>query len=58
VVELRHQRNPDCVFDFIKPKNEYTISEEKPSYIYEVIETLLPSTSITVHPHGGKLMEL
>ncbi|RCH78100.1 hypothetical protein CU098_001336, partial [Rhizopus stolonifer] len=29
-IELRHQRNPDCVFDFIRPKLPDEISEKKP----------------------------
>lgn len=58
MVELRHQRNPDCVFDFIKPRTEDSLTEEKPEFIYEVIETLLPGTSIASCPNGGKLIEL
>eukprot|EP01119_Soliformovum_irregulare_P009145 TRINITY_DN22305_c0_g1_i1.p1 TRINITY_DN22305_c0_g1~~TRINITY_DN22305_c0_g1_i1.p1 ORF type:complete len:508 (+),score=100.70 TRINITY_DN22305_c0_g1_i1:135-1658(+) len=40
-LDLRHQRNPDVVFDFVrKDKNG---REDKPEFIYEIIETLLPT---------------
>ncbi|KAG0328691.1 hypothetical protein BG004_002479 [Podila humilis] len=59
-VELRHQRSPDCVFDFIKPGNVNTLSEEKPKFMYELIETLLPQAvySEAANPNGDKMMEL
>ncbi|CAG8445242.1 11759_t:CDS:2 [Ambispora leptoticha] len=41
-IEIRHQRNPDCVFDFIKPCSEGMLTEQKPPIIYDVIETMLP----------------
>ncbi|KAI8827218.1 uncharacterized protein EV422DRAFT_513071 [Fimicolochytrium jonesii] len=41
-VELRHQRSPDCEFDFIKPCITTQLTEQKPEFIYKVIETLLP----------------
>ncbi|CAG8435313.1 5548_t:CDS:2 [Diversispora eburnea] len=53
--KLRHQRNPDCIFDFIKPGN----SETKPRVIYEVIETLLPQACYSEKNNkGDKLLEL
>ncbi|KAI8144119.1 hypothetical protein BJV82DRAFT_608353 [Fennellomyces sp. T-0311] len=59
-IELRHQRNPDCVFDFIKPMLPGEITESKPVFMYEVIETMLPTA--VYHPEknaGGKgLLEL
>ena len=55
-IEIRHQRNPDCDFDFIQPEDlsmqgERRLVEAKPSYIFEIIETLLPGSS-------NKLIEL
>lgn len=58
-MELRHQRSPDCVFDFTKPGNAATLSEEKPKFMYELIETLLPQAVYTEsNPNGDKMMEL
>lgn len=77
-MELRHQRNPDCVFDFIKPmlpgmsKYIYIIfqstdmqstgesTESKPSFIYHVIETMLPGATYhpETNPDGKGLLQL
>ncbi|KAF9405081.1 hypothetical protein BGZ94_003769 [Podila epigama] len=59
-VELRHQRSPDCVFDFIKPEDASTLSEEKPKFMYELIETLLPQAvyNESTNPNGDKMIEL
>ncbi|CAO3587848.1 unnamed protein product [Absidia cylindrospora] len=59
-IELRHQRNPDCVFDFIKPMLPGEISEAKPAFMYHIIETLLPQAVYhpESNPNGDKLMEL
>ncbi|KAI9203741.1 uncharacterized protein BJ171DRAFT_568837 [Polychytrium aggregatum] len=54
-IEMRHQRNPDCEFDFIKPETPGDPREQKPPYIYTVIETLLPEAS---RGDGDKLLEL
>ncbi|CAG8588563.1 5717_t:CDS:2, partial [Racocetra fulgida] len=49
-IELRHQRNPDCVFDFIKPRAPV---------MYEIIETLLPQAVFSEQNNkGDKLLEL
>ncbi|KAI8086472.1 uncharacterized protein BX664DRAFT_335884 [Halteromyces radiatus] len=58
--ELRHQRNPDCVFDFIKPRLPNEISESKPSFVYQIIETLLPTAVYhpESNPNGDRLLEL
>ncbi|RUO96593.1 hypothetical protein BC936DRAFT_141775 [Jimgerdemannia flammicorona] len=87
-VELRHQRNPDCVFDYVKPRREgqysavstiYTIqamdiyvmlvlililelgdlTEDKPRFVYDVIETMLPQAVYSAeNPNGEKMLEL
>ncbi|KAI8374007.1 hypothetical protein EDC96DRAFT_10343 [Choanephora cucurbitarum] len=59
-VELRHQRNPDCVFDFIRPRLPDEVTEKKPPFLYKVIETLLPNAVYhpEKNPHGDKLIEL
>ncbi|CAO3697952.1 unnamed protein product [Rhizopus stolonifer] len=59
-IELRHQRNPDCVFDFIRPKLPDEISEKKPPFMYSVIETLLPNANYhpEKNPGGERLIEL
>ncbi len=56
---MRHQRSPDCVFDFIKPHNTAELSEEKPLFMYELIETLLPQAVYSEsNPNGDKMLEL
>ncbi|KAG2195237.1 hypothetical protein INT47_007966 [Mucor saturninus] len=59
-IELRHQRNPDCVFDFIKPESPDEITQKKPPFVYSVIETLLPTAiyNSETNPNGEKLLEL
>ncbi|CAG8785036.1 4855_t:CDS:2, partial [Dentiscutata erythropus] len=58
-IELRHQRNPDCVFDFIKPHTPDMLTEAKPRVMYEIIETLLPQAVFSEQNNkGDKLLEL
>ncbi|KAF9092605.1 hypothetical protein BGX29_005251 [Mortierella sp. GBA35] len=58
-IELRHQRSPDCVFDFIKPSTATELSEEKPLFMYELIETLLPQAVYSENnPNGERMIEL
>ncbi|KAI8338457.1 hypothetical protein BC941DRAFT_469566 [Chlamydoabsidia padenii] len=59
-VDMRHQRNPDCVFDFVKPVEPDEISETKPKFIYNVIETMLPGALYhpETNPTGNRLLEL
>ncbi|KAJ3007329.1 hypothetical protein HKX48_009188 [Thoreauomyces humboldtii] len=58
-VELRHQRSPDCEFDFIKPLVSGTVTEEKPGFIYNVIETLLPqAVHSKTEPNGDRMLDL
>jgi len=54
-LELRHQRNPDVVFDFIR--DDKGLSEDKPEFVYTVIETLLPNARFD-EKTGIKLLEL
>jgi hypothetical protein len=42
-IDMRHQRSPDCEFDFIKPGGGEGGLETKPEFMYDVIETLLPT---------------
>jgi len=55
-IELRHQRNPDVVFDFIK--EDKALTEDKPEFVYHVIETLLPTANYNAETGKGKLLEL
>ncbi|KAI1314736.1 hypothetical protein EDD11_001750 [Mortierella claussenii] len=58
-VDIRHQRSPDCVFDFIKPSKSSELSEEKPAFMYELIETLLPQAVYSdSNPNGDRMLEL
>lgn len=52
-VNIRHQRNPDVVFDVVK-RGKY-LSEEKPMFVYNIIETLLPDGKIISSKSGGFL---
>lgn len=52
-IEIRHQRNADCLFDFVKPMKVGQLTETKPAYVYHVIETLLPKSV-----QESKLLEL
>ncbi|SAM09248.1 hypothetical protein [Absidia glauca] len=59
-VDLRHQRSPDCVFDFVQPIEPGEVSERKPDFLYQVIETMLPGAVYHPenNPEGNKLLEL
>jgi hypothetical protein len=58
-LELRHQRNPDCEFDFIKPRHDDDLTETKPEFIYDIIETLLPTALCSKEkPLPDRLLEL
>ncbi|KAJ3159469.1 hypothetical protein HDU86_001787 [Geranomyces michiganensis] len=58
-VELRHQRSPDCEFDFIKPPLPGQTVEEKPDFIYNVIETLLPQAVYSAgNTAGDRMLDL
>jgi hypothetical protein len=54
-VDLRHQRSPDCEFDFVRPGDE----RRKPEFVYQVIETLLPdAVQGPGNPLGNRLLQL
>jgi len=56
-MELRHQRNCDVLFDFVtglKSENQ----ENKPTFIYTIIETLLPEAEYKESTKCGKFLEL
>ncbi|RKP05047.1 hypothetical protein THASP1DRAFT_20297, partial [Thamnocephalis sphaerospora] len=62
-IDLRHQRNPDCVFDFIKPPRPGDLTEEKPNFTYTMIETMLPAacyqeSDAESGTEGARLLEL
>ncbi|KAI9597827.1 hypothetical protein BDF19DRAFT_420703 [Syncephalis fuscata] len=62
-IDLRHQRSPDCVFDFIKPYKEGDLTEEKPAFTYTMMETMLPGACYSEHDEvtgmvGTRLLEL
>ncbi|KAF9922306.1 hypothetical protein BGZ65_009695, partial [Modicella reniformis] len=58
-IDIRHQRSPDCVYDFVKPADPNELSEEKPLFLYELIETLLPQAVYSAsNPNGAKMLEL
>ncbi|KAI8799306.1 hypothetical protein BJ742DRAFT_846698 [Cladochytrium replicatum] len=59
-LDLRHQRSADCEFDFIKPMQPGESRDDKPEFIYELIETLLPQSTYdpAERPNGDRLLEL
>ncbi|KAJ1652249.1 hypothetical protein IWQ61_007373 [Dispira simplex] len=58
-IDIRHQRSPDSVFDFIKPTESEALTERKPKFAYKVIETLLPGALPNeTNPHPDRLLEL
>jgi len=58
-LELRHQRNPDVVFDFVRPKYGPAGGDlDKPEFVYHVIETLLPEANFNPDTGTGMLLEL
>ncbi|KAF9437719.1 hypothetical protein BGZ76_011428 [Entomortierella beljakovae] len=58
-IDIRHQRSPDSVFDFVKPTDPTELSEEKPAFLYELIETLLPQAVYSpTNPNGERMLEL
>jgi len=45
-LELRHQRNPDALFDIVNPDSVDELEDTTMNKIYDTIETLLPKTKI------------
>ncbi|KAI8357242.1 hypothetical protein BD560DRAFT_198068 [Blakeslea trispora] len=59
--EMRHQRSPDVIIDFEKPRHEWIddeFTEPKPVAVYEMIETLLPKAGYDESIHRGRCLEL
>ncbi|KAI8322547.1 hypothetical protein GQ54DRAFT_147208 [Martensiomyces pterosporus] len=58
-LEMRHQRSPDSVFDFVKPRMPGDLNDRKPEFCYNVIETLLPRSLCTAElPNPDRLLQL
>ena len=67
-VELRHQRNPDVYFDFVRRRetlsddieSEFSSGnrESKPFFVYHLIETLLPTGNFNPSTGHGKFLHL
>ncbi|KAJ2632907.1 hypothetical protein H4R22_000904 [Coemansia sp. RSA 1290] len=58
-LEMRHQRSPDSVFDFIKPRMPGDLNDRKPEFAYTVIETLLPLALCSdEQPNPDRLLQL
>ncbi|KAJ2414163.1 hypothetical protein H4218_001528 [Coemansia sp. IMI 209128] len=58
-LEMRHQRSPDSVFDFVKPRMAGDLNDRKPDFSYTVIETLLPRALCTAElPDPDRLIQL
>ncbi|KAJ2799635.1 hypothetical protein H4R21_003482 [Coemansia helicoidea] len=58
-LEMRHQRSPDSVFDFIKPRVPGDLNDRKPDFAYTVIETLLPRALCSEdEPEPDRLLQL
>lgn len=55
-LNLRHQRNPDVVFDIIK-RGKY-LTEDKPLSVYKIIETILPEGNYKSDKEPGGFLEL
>ncbi|KAJ2536633.1 hypothetical protein IWW35_006653, partial [Coemansia sp. RSA 1878] len=57
-LEMRHQRSPDSVFDFMKPRMADDLNDRKPEFAYTVIETLLPLALCTEEqPDPDRLLQ-
>ena len=60
-IELRHQRNPDVYFDFVRSmvvEGTTLDREEKPELIFHTIETLLPTANYNEEKGHGRLLYL
>ncbi|KAJ1668094.1 hypothetical protein IW140_000739 [Coemansia sp. RSA 1813] len=58
-LEIRHQRSPDSMFDFVKPKMPGDLNDRKPDFAYTAIETLLPRALCTdEEPEPNRLLQL
>jgi len=60
-LELRHQRNPDVDFDYAHFRSlhpNFGEIEDKPQFVYDIIETLLPTARYNTETGRGRLLEL
>ncbi|KAJ2109113.1 hypothetical protein IW146_006512 [Coemansia sp. RSA 922] len=58
-LEMRHQRSPDSVFDFVKPRMAGDLNDRKPDFAYTAIETLLPRALCSAElPDPNRLVQL
>ena len=53
---LRHQRNPDIIFDYIRSNKYLTL--DKPKYAYTIAETLLPDACYNEETGQGLFLEI
>lgn len=53
---MRHQRNPDVIFDYLKDSKYLTL--DKPKYAYTITETLLPDACYNEETGQGQLLEV
>lgn len=51
-IELRHQRNPDVKFDFVRK------GRERLPFVFDIIETLLPTAKYNPKTGKGKMLQL
>jgi len=58
VIELRHQRNPDVLYDFVRHDKGWQQIEDKPDLLYYTVETLLPEANYNADTGRGMLLEL
>ena len=56
-LELRHQRTPDVIFDFVR-QDRASGREHRPDATYHMIETMLPTALYNEERGHGKLLEL
>lgn len=54
---IKHQRNPDIIFDYIRHENKY-LTLDKPKYAYTIAETLLPEACYNENTGQGLFLEL
>ncbi|KAJ1942300.1 hypothetical protein FBU59_003240 [Linderina macrospora] len=58
-LEMRHQRSPDSLFDFVKPRRPGDLNDRKPEFAYQVIQTLLPKSLCSEElPEPDRLLQL
>lgn len=55
-ITLRHQRNPDVVFDIVR-RDKY-LTEDKPETTHDMIETILPDGNHKDDANPGRFLEL